>query len=218
MRHDAQKNLETEHTLLDFACSQKVCTRKVFLSAGACVKSEPGVSDRAYPSRDCLPGGESQGEEVGSGRARGEQTGKSTASALASASYPLYRRTRFSKCLWRMSARQTIPWEKALWLGKRRISRSQTIARRLFYRRSFSPSLPSKDAHTVKFMPPFRLVLILFDKWRGSKKCLRYTRDNFARQPSITTRVSIIFALSVHIISRNNFFFFLKRKQLTSAR
>lgn len=50
------------------------------------------------------------------------------------------RRTCFSKCLWCMSARQTIPWEKARRLGKRQISRARRVP--VFF---FLPSLPSKD-------------------------------------------------------------------------
>lgn len=38
------------------------------------------------------------------------------------------RRTRFSKCFWRTSTRQTIPWEKALWVKKRQISRARRDA------------------------------------------------------------------------------------------
>lgn len=171
---DTTRPKETGYTLLVSRARGKFAREK-FFSAGACVESEPGVSDRAYPSRDCLPGGESEGEEVGSGRARGEQTGKSTASASASAFHPLCRRTRFSKCLWRMSARQTIPWEKALWLGKRRISRAR--------RSRVDPSIVALflclfrlKMRTVKFMPLSRLMLILFDKWRGSKILMLHSR------------------------------------------
>lgn len=129
------------------------------------MKSEPGVSDRAYPSRDCLPGGESEGEEVGSGRARGEQTGKSTASASASARVPpiVPSNALFKMSLAHVCQTNDLVGKSALAKKETDIT-SQTIARRPFYRRSFSLSLPSKDAHSKIYVSLFRLVLILFDK------------------------------------------------------
>lgn len=112
------------------------------------MKSESSVSDRAYPSRDCLPG-ESKGEEVGSGRARGEQTGKSTASALASAlTHCVPSNALFKMSLAHVSARQTIPWEKALRLGKRQISQPDVSTLLLLVFFSLPPSPPFKDAHS----------------------------------------------------------------------